>query len=102
MGLMSWTGEVPRKAEVAIAKNYFATAEPEAFNRIATAYLEFAVLQALNRKPMYMANWITRLNGYLRLSERKSLQHAGKDSHDDASAGAQPQTGVGTSAPATE
>jgi hypothetical protein len=84
MGLTSWTGEVPRKAEVAIAKNYLAAPELEALNRIVTAYLEFAELQALNRKPMYMADWIAKLDGYLRLSERKILQHAGKVSHDDA------------------
>jgi hypothetical protein len=89
MGLTNWTGEVPRKVEVAIAKNYLAAPELEALNRIVTVYLEFAELQALNRKPMYMADWIAKLDDFLRLSERKILQHAGKVSHEDAVAKAE-------------
>ncbi len=89
MGLTSWTGEVLRKAEVAIAKNYLAADELEALNRIVNAYLEFAELQALNRKTMYMADWVAKLDDFLRLSERKILQHAGKVSHDDAVAKAE-------------
>ena len=58
--------------------------ELEALNRIVTAYLEFAELQAMNRKPMYMADWIGKLDDFLRLSERQILHHAGKVSHDDA------------------
>lgn len=84
MGLTTWTGEVPRKADVAIAKNYLGTDELEALNRIVTAYLEFAELQALNRKPMYMADWIAKLDDFLRISERDILTHAGAVSHDDA------------------
>ena len=53
-------------------------------NRIVTVYLEFAELQAMNRKPMYMADWIGKLDDFLRLSERQILRHAGKVSHDDA------------------
>jgi len=85
MGLTSWNaGVVPRKADVVIAKNYLAADELEALNRIVTAYLEFAELQAMNRKPMYMADWIGKLDDFLRLSERQILHHAGKVSHDDA------------------
>ena len=89
MGLTSWSGQVPRKAEVAIAKNYLAAHELEALNRIVTAYLEFAELQALNRKPMYMTDWIAKLDDFLRLSDRNVLQHAGKVSHEDAVAKAE-------------
>ncbi|HSN97770.1 MAG TPA: virulence RhuM family protein [Candidatus Nanopelagicales bacterium] len=84
MGLTSWTGDVPRKADVAIAKNYLSTEELEALNRIVNAYLEFAELQAMNRRPMYMADWIAKLDDFLRLSEREILRHPGKVSHDDA------------------
>ena len=84
MGLTSWTGAVPRKAEVAIAKNYLAAPELEALNRIVTVYLEFAELQAMNRKPMYMADWIGKLDDFLRLSERQILRHTGRVSHEDA------------------
>ena len=53
-------------------------------NRIVNAYLEFAELQAMNRRPMYMADWIAKLDDFLRLSEREILRHPGKVSHDDA------------------
>lgn len=61
MGLTSWSAEKPRKTDVAIAKNYLQAEEIEALNRIVTAYLEFAELQALGRKPMTMEGWIAKL-----------------------------------------
>jgi hypothetical protein len=84
MGLTSWSGDRPRKTDVVIAKNYLAADEIESLNRIVTAYLEFAELQALNRRPMSMADWITKLDDFLRLSDRDILGHAGKISHDAA------------------
>lgn len=56
MGMTSWTGSKPQKSDVTIAKNYLNQNELDALNRIVTAYLEFAELQAQNRKPMYMAD----------------------------------------------
>lgn len=82
MGLTSWSGDKPRKSDVIIAKNYLAQDELDALNRIVTAYLEFAELQAQNRKPMYMADWITKLDDFLKLSEREILTHAGEISHE--------------------
>ena len=73
MGLTSGQGTA-RRADIAIAKNYLATDELEALNRIVTAYLEFAELQALNRRPMYMADWISKLDDFLRLSEREVFE----------------------------
>jgi len=73
MGLTTWTGAALRKADVTVAKNYLAAEELEALNRIVAAYLEFAELQALGRKPMYMADWIAKLDEFLRLSEREIL-----------------------------
>ncbi|MBI3899685.1 MAG: virulence RhuM family protein [Gammaproteobacteria bacterium] len=84
MGMTSWLGEKPRKDEAAIAKNYLTPEELDVLNRIVTLYLEFAELQALNRKPMTMQSWIAKLDEYLRLSEREILPHAGKISHDAA------------------
>ncbi|MGD9664190.1 MAG: virulence RhuM family protein [Novosphingobium sp.] len=90
MGLTSWAnqpkGGPPRKADVTIAKNYLGEEEIEALNRIVTAYLEFAELQALARKPMTMRDWIAKLDDFLRLGERDILTHAGKVSADDAKA----------------
>ncbi len=89
MGLTSWTGPVPRKGDAVIAKNYLAEKELEALNRIVTAYLEFAELQALSRKAMYMADWIVKLDEFLRLSDREILAHAGRVSHEEATAKAE-------------
>ena len=84
MGLTSFPGDSPRKSDVSIAKNYLGPDELVALNRIVNAYLEFAELQAMNRKPMYMADWISKLDDLLRLSERDILTHAGVVSHDAA------------------
>ena len=84
MGLTNWQGAQPSKAEAAIAKNYLTTEELEVLNRIVTAYLEFAELQALNRKPMYMRDWIAKLDDFLRMGDRDILAHAGTISHEQA------------------
>lgn len=86
MGLTSWAGSVPRKRDIDIAKNYLSADELEALNRIVTAYLEFAELQARGRRPMRMTDWITKLDEYLRLADRAVLDHAGSLSHDVAAA----------------
>ncbi|MBW1796089.1 MAG: virulence RhuM family protein [Deltaproteobacteria bacterium] len=84
MGLTTWKGKKPLKADVSIAKNYLNEKEVDTLNRIVTMYLEFAELQALNRKPMTMTNWITKLDDFLKLSEREILSHAGTVSHEQA------------------
>lgn len=82
MGLMTWAaapqGGALRKTDVVVAKNYLSEDELVVLNRIVTAYLEFAELQALDRKPMTMAQWIAKLDGFLRLSGREILTHAGR------------------------
>jgi hypothetical protein len=84
MGLTNWQGTKPTKGEAVIAKNYLTSEELEALNRIVNAYLEFAELQALNRKPMYMRDWIAKLEDFLRLGDRDILTHAGTISHEQA------------------
>ena len=84
MGLTSWRGKQVRKADVAVAKNYLTQEELDVLNRIVNIYLEFAELQALNRKPMYMRDWIVKLDDFLRISDRDILTHAGKVGHADA------------------
>jgi hypothetical protein len=82
MGLMTWAaapqGGALRKADVSVAKNYLSEDELVVLNRIVTAYLEFAELQALDRKPMTMLEWIAKLDAFLRLSGREILTHAGR------------------------
>jgi len=89
MGLTSWTGTTPRKSDVAIAKNYLNEKELDALNRIVTAYLEFAELQALNHKPMYMKDWIAKLDDFLKLGDRDILTHVGSIGHEIAIAKAE-------------
>ena len=83
-GMTNWVGAKPSKAEAVIAKNYLSPEDLNALNRIVVAYLEFAEVQALNRQPMYMRDWIGKLDDFLRLSGRDILKHAGKISHEQA------------------
>lgn len=84
MGLTSWTGLTPKKADVQSAKNYLTEDELDTLNRIVSMYIDFAELQAKNRKPMYMADWIQKLDDFMKLSGRDVLTHAGKVSHEVA------------------
>ncbi|OHC61640.1 MAG: hydroxyacid dehydrogenase [Rhodocyclales bacterium GWA2_65_19] len=82
MGLTTWAeaakGGAIRKADVGVAKNYLNEAELDTLNRIVNAYIEIAELQARARRPMTMADWIVRLDDFLRMTERDVLTHAGK------------------------
>ena len=77
MGLTSWTGALPKKADAEFAKNYLNEEELDTLNRIVSLYLDFAELQAKNHKPMYMKDWIEKLDGFLTLSGKELLSHAG-------------------------
>jgi hypothetical protein len=83
-GMTNWVGAKPGKAEAVIAKNYLSPEELNALNRIVVAYLELAEVQALNRQPMYMRDWLAKLDDFLRLGGRDILKHAGKISHEQA------------------
>lgn len=84
MGLTSWPGKTPHKADVEIAKNYLSAEELNVLNLIVSLYLDFAELQALGRKPMHMRDWIDKLDDFLRITARDILSHAGKISHETA------------------
>lgn len=84
MGLTNFKGTKPSKQETEIAKNYLNEEELNVLNRMVTAYLELAELQALNRKPMYMKDWIERLDDFLKMTGNEILQHAGTVSHQQA------------------
>ena len=85
MGLLTTRpGGIVRKDDVAIAKNYLREDELQVLNRIVNLYLEYAELQALERKPMTMRDWITKLDDFLRISGRELLEHAGKISAESA------------------
>ncbi|OGV73011.1 MAG: hypothetical protein A3K19_17750 [Lentisphaerae bacterium RIFOXYB12_FULL_65_16] len=89
MGLTSWAGRRPRKADVAVAKNYLTATELEELNLIVSMYLDFAELQARRRRPMYMQDWIAKLDDFMRAGEREILTHTGKVSHELAAAKAE-------------
>jgi len=84
MGLTSWASEHLNKSDVTIAKNYLNEKELDVLNRIVTLYLDFAELQALEQKPMYMKDWITKLDDFLKLSNKQILTHTGKITHEMA------------------
>lgn len=81
MGLTTWKnspGGPIRKQDVSIAKNYLNEEELSALNRTVTMYLDYAEDQAISRKPMHMADWIKKLDGFLEFNEKNILTHAGK------------------------
>jgi hypothetical protein len=84
MGLTSWKGAKVRKPDVAIAKNYLQEEELKKLSLIVTQYLDFAELQALERQPMTMRNWIAKLDAFLRAGDREILEHAGSISAEEA------------------
>lgn len=67
-----------------MAKNYLKEDEISILNRLVSAYLEFAELQAIRQKPMYMKNWSEKLDDFIKMSGSELLQHAGKISHEQA------------------
>ncbi|HBB93084.1 MAG: hydroxyacid dehydrogenase [Bacteroidetes bacterium GWF2_49_14] len=77
MGLTNWPGESIKKQDIEVAKNYLNPEELDQLNRLVNQYLEFAELQAMNRKVMYMDDWITKLHGFLTLNEKQILTDAG-------------------------
>lgn len=94
MGLQTTRpGGVVRKDDVSIAKNYLTETELNTLNRIVNLYIEFAELQALERKPMTMRDWIAKLDDFLRISGRELLEHAGKVSAETAKAKAELEYG---------
>ena len=90
MGLQTTRpGGLVRKDDVAVAKNYLTEDELQVLNRIVNLYIEYAELQALERKPMTMWDWITKLDEFLKISGRDLLDHAGRISAESARAKAE-------------
>jgi hypothetical protein len=90
MGLLTTRpGGIVRKDDAAIAKNYLTGDELRILNRIVNLYIEYAELQALERRPMTMRDWITKLDDFLKISGRERLSHGGTISADTARAKAE-------------
>jgi hypothetical protein len=84
MGLSVCKGTYPTNEEVQIAKNYLNENELNILNRMVMAYLEIAELQALSQTPMYMKDWIDRLDDFLKMTGKDILTNAGTVSHEKA------------------
>jgi len=85
MGLQTTRSSgIVRKGDVSVAKNYLSEDELQVLNRIVGLYIEYAELQALQRKPMTMQGWITKLDEFLAISGRDVLDHAGSVSAESA------------------
>jgi len=84
MGLTNYRGAKVRKPDVTIAKNYLNEDELSALSNLVEQYLIFAQGQAMRRIPMYMSDWIKKLDSFMTLNDRDILTHAGKISHEMA------------------
>jgi hypothetical protein len=78
MGLTAFKGKKPTKQEIGVAKNYLTEEELSILNRLVSAYLDIAEVNAMQRKPMYMKDWIEVLDGFIKMSRQDVLVNAGK------------------------
>lgn len=83
-GLTSWRGAKPRKTDAVIAKNYLTEDELKRLGLIVSQYLDFAELQALDRRPMTMRDWIAKLDAFLTAGGQKILHHGGSVTAEEA------------------
>lgn len=84
MGLTTWQSGGVRRSDVTVAKNYLREHEITELNRIVTMWLDFAEDQATRRKQIFLKDWATRLDEFLRFNDRAVLPHAGKVSKEQA------------------
>ncbi len=84
LGLTNFKGEYPTKSETEIAKNYLTEEELNILNRMVSAYLDIAEINALDRHPMTMQDWIDELDSFLKMTRKDILKGSGKISHEQA------------------
>jgi len=84
IGLTNFKGDMPTKAETKIAKNYLTLDELEILNRLVSAYLDIAEINALKRKVMTMQDWIKELDSFLTMTHNDILKTKGSVSHEIA------------------
>jgi hypothetical protein len=84
MGLKGWKAGSVHKSDVSVAKNYLTQDEVTGLNRIVVMWLDFAEDQTLQRKEIFLKDWETKLDKFLRFAERQVLTNAGTVSHDQA------------------
>jgi len=84
MGLKIFSGEIPIKKDIAIAKNYLEEDEIQRLNRLVSAFFDLAELKAMEHKEMRMQDWIKELDVFTTSYGKGTLQNAGKISHQQA------------------
>ncbi len=86
MGLTSWRGEIVTSSDAKVAKNYLEELEIKRLELLVDQFLSLAELRSIEKKPMYMADWITKLDDFLVFNEKEVLRHSGKVSRKDMEA----------------
>lgn len=84
LGLTNFKGDYPTRSETEIAKNYLTEEELNVLNRMVSAYLDIAEINALDRHPMTMKDWILELDTFLKMTRKDILKDNGKVSHKEA------------------
>ena len=84
MGLTTFTGNQPMQRDISIAKNYLSENELKILNNLVSGYFDFAEIQAMKHKPMYMEDYIRQLDTILTSTGENVLQSAGSVSHEQA------------------
>ncbi|HTI71732.1 MAG TPA: virulence RhuM family protein [Candidatus Limnocylindria bacterium] len=84
MGLTAWKGAVDRKADVTVAKNYLNDTEISELNRVVVMFLDYAEDRARRRKQIFLNDWRTKLDEFLRFNERGVLPGMGSITREQA------------------
>jgi len=84
MGLTNFAGELPRMKDIGVAKNYLNEDELKVLNNLVSGYFDFAEIQAMRKRPMYMEDYILHLDAILSSTGEKLLENAGNISHQQA------------------
>lgn len=84
MGLTTFSGDFPTAKDIGIAKNYLAEEELRVLNQMVSGYFDFAEVQAIRHRPVYMSDYVEQLDNILRATGEEVLTHAGKISHAQA------------------
>ncbi len=84
MGLTTFSGDFPTAKDIGIAKNYLTEEELRVLNQMVSGYFDFAEVQAIRHRPMYMSDHVEQLDNILRATGEEVLAHAGKISHAQA------------------
>ena len=84
MGLTTFSGDFPTAKDIGIAKNYLTEEELRVLNQMVSGYFDFAEVQAIRHRPMYMSDYVEQLDNILRATGEEVLTNAGKISHAQA------------------